>query len=270
MKINFNIIKKIFIITLWVILISGLFVILSFVKKAQDEMPCKSISIFVDTTCNLHFINDQIVKEIIKDSNDNFIGKPVSQIDIYNFEKLLKSNPYIENAEVYKTISGEINISIKQRKPLIRVASIANENYYIDSNGAVMPISNVFTTRVVVANGNIWEPYISFRRINISENDSINKTSNLSQLLILAKFIDKNEFWKSQITQLYLNKDGEFEIIPRLGNHLILFGDITDMEEKFENLFAVYQKGFKNVGWDKYSIINLKYKNQVVCTKKQL
>ncbi|MFA6923570.1 MAG: hypothetical protein WC223_04875 [Bacteroidales bacterium] len=264
---NFNI-KKIIFIVAWIALVNGLFVTLGFIKKTQDNVLCKSVTISIDTTSEMHFINDELVKEMINDKNDSLVGKPVSHIDIFKIEKILRENHYIENADVYSTISGEIKINIKQRKPLIRIVNIKNENYYIDSNGVVMPASNIFTPRIIIANGLIWEPYISFRKILISGNDSLDNTSLLSQLLILAKYISKNDFWKAQIAQVYINYDREIELIPRLGNHTILFGDITDMEEKFNNLMDVYQKGFKNTGWEKYSTINLKYKNQIVCTKK--
>ncbi|MDD5571681.1 MAG: hypothetical protein PHD97_11085 [Bacteroidales bacterium] len=264
---NLNI-EKIILTIVWIALMGGLFVLLGFVKKTQDGVLCKSVIISIDTTNEMHFINDELVKEIINDKGDVFIGKPVSEINIFKTEKLLRENYYIENADVYSTISGEIKINIKQRKPLIRIVNLNNESYYIDSNGFVMPASRNFTARILIANGFIWEPYISFRKVIISDNDSLDNSSLLTQLLILAKYVSKDDFWKAQIAQVYINLDREIELIPRLGNHTVLLGDVIDMEEKFDNLMDVYQKGFKNTGWEKYTLINLKYKNQIVCTKK--
>ena len=75
------------------------------------------------------------------------------------------------------------------------------------------------------------------------------------------------DFLASQIIQLYLNQNKEFELIPRVGNHVILFGDLDGMESKFEKLMLFYQKGVKQIGWNRYTLINLKYKNQLVCVK---
>jgi cell division protein FtsQ len=47
-----------------------------------------------------------------------------------------------------------------------------------------------------------------------------------------------------------------------------VFGTGDDIEIKFEKLMLFYKEGLSRVGWDKYSTINLKYKNQIVCTKK--
>ena len=65
-----------------------------------------------------------------------------------------------------------------------------------------------------------------------------------------------------------MNEDEEMELVPRVGNHTILFGDEKEMDEKFSKLFLFYKEGLSKQGWNKYNVINLKYKDQVVCTKK--
>jgi cell division protein FtsQ len=85
----------------------------------------------------------------------------------------------------------------------------------------------------------------------------------------LASFITGDSFWKSQIEQIYVNRNYDFELIPRVGSHVIELGKVEDLEEKFENLKILYLRGFNRIGWNKYEKISLKYKNQVVCTKIQ-
>jgi cell division protein FtsQ len=82
----------------------------------------------------------------------------------------------------------------------------------------------------------------------------------------LSQYIDKNDFLKAQIEQIYLNDEKEFELIPKIGNNTILFGDTEDMKEKFEKLIVFYRKGLNTIGWNKYKFINLKFKNQIVCS----
>jgi cell division protein FtsQ len=53
-------------------------------------------------------------------------------------------------------------------------------------------------------------------------------------------------------------------LIPRVGKHSIVIGSPENLAEKMENLRIFYIKALKNLGWDKYSVINLKYKNQIV------
>ena len=59
------------------------------------------------------------------------------------------------------------------------------------------------------------------------------------------------------------------ELYPAVGGHKIIFGTTEDMEEKFEKLKVFYKEGLSSIdSWTNYSVINLKYKNQVVCIKK--
>jgi cell division protein FtsQ len=93
---------------------------------------------------------------------------------------------------------------------------------------------------------------------------------------MLADFIRHHEFWNAQVQQVFVNASGEMELIPRVGNHTIVLGDLEggqagyekEMEEKFNKLFLFYREGLSKQGWDKYNTINLTFKDQIVCTKK--
>lgn len=84
----------------------------------------------------------------------------------------------------------------------------------------------------------------------------------------MVDFVNKDDFWRAQIEQVFVQANGELLIVPQVGDYLIEFGTPDDYELKFRNLRAVYQQGFKNIGWNRYKTISVKYRNQVVCTKK--
>ena len=89
-----------------------------------------------------------------------------------------------------------------------------------------------------------------------------------AELAKFALFLQENDFWNNQIEQIYVHPDNEVELIPRVGNHRIVLGSFVDFEEKLDNLRLFYEKAIPKVGWEKYSIISLKYKDQIVCTKR--
>jgi cell division protein FtsQ len=80
-------------------------------------------------------------------------------------------------------------------------------------------------------------------------------------------YITHDKFLKAQIAQIYVNEQNEFELVPRIGNHIILLGTAEDLDDKFRRLVAFYRYGLNKIGWNKYNVINIKYKNQVVCSK---
>ena len=155
----------------------------------------------------------------------------------------------IANVEVYKTPSGIIKMEVEQKMPILRVMSVRG-NYYVDNIGTTMPVSRRYVAHVPVVSG------------------YVEKDLAVTDLYKFALFLQENKFWNNQIEQIYVHPDNEVELIPRVGNHRIILGTFQDFQEKLDNLELFYEQAIPKVGWEKYSIINLKYKNQIVCTKK--
>ena len=154
----------------------------------------------------------------------------------------------------------------------MRIINQAGQGYYLDRTGNVIPLSSNFSPFVMVASGSIREPFTISKTVNIFEADHDSLQENqqvIYELYNLASFIDADEFWKAQIEQIFVDKNYDFELVPRVGPHIIEFGKADRMEEKFENLKLLYTEGLNHLGWNQYIRINVKYKNQIVCTKIQ-
>jgi cell division protein FtsQ len=151
------------------------------------------------------------------------------------------------------------------------VINYNNESFYVDSEGQFMPLSEKYTARVPVASGYIFDRESGIR-LRKFDNDQINDTSiaktKIEHLFHVISYTDTSEFWRSVVQQLYVNVNGEIEMIPRIGNHSVILGDAVSLDEKFSKLLIFYKEGINKKGWNKYQTVNLKYKNQVVCTKK--
>ena len=266
-------IKKILNISVWCILIVGLVVCLGFVEKQENDLVGKNLIIHIDQDDESYFVQKDDIRELIRDRGDSVINQPVSSINIPALENVLNSHASIAKAEVSMSVNGDLKVDIVQRKPIIRVINANNESYYIDDTGKLMPLSEKYTAKVLVANGYIYEPYARRYMYSISDilkfPNIIEKTV-LDDLYELAQYINADGFWKAQIEQIYINKENEIELIPRVGDHSIVLGDISGMDEKFKKLMIFYKEGMNTTGlWNNYSSINIKYKDQIVCTKKE-
>ena len=259
---------------MWSVLIIGLLVTMGFVNKEQDSLPCKSLDIKVNQDDDLYFLNKMDIRQLIRDRGDSIIGQPKATVNITELENALNSHADIANAEVYMTVNGDVKVEVKQRKPVVRVINANGDSYYLDSEGKLMPLSDKYTAKVVVANGSIMEPYAKrymYSVQQIGSDSSMKANSMLDELFAMANYINADEFWKAQIQQIYINSDKDMELVPMVGNQKIIFGDTTLMDEKFKKLLTFYQQGLNTTGWwYKYSTINLKFKNQIVCTKKEI
>jgi cell division protein FtsQ len=268
MKIN----KKIISFVLWIIGLSMLLFSLAFATAKQKKVEIQNLSISIANTEVNDFIDEDDLKRYLKDRQDTFLNTEIKNLDITNIEKVLNAHPDIEHADVSVDINGDVTIDATQRTPMVRVFNLDGESYYIDTQSKLMPLNETQTARVLIATGFIFEPYS--RRVMtpvnvIAKNEIYNKFSVLDDIYGMADYIRKDSLLNNLVHQIKVLPNKELELYLAIGNHKILFGEAVNIDEKFKKLKLFYTEGLnKTDGWNKYSIINLKYKNQVVCTKK--
>lgn len=112
------------------------------------------------------------------------------------------------------------------------------------------------------------------RKLLLSENQkkSAKKYLYLYKLLNFVEFVEDDEFWRSQIVQINVTTPKgyatpQIEIVPRAGKHVVCLGDIDQAEAGLDKLLLFYREALAWEGWDGYSYIDLRYKDQIVCTK---
>lgn len=262
--------KRILIISGWVVLVAGASILLGFAKSKRNTTICKSLDVIITQNGKDLFITADEIRALITKGQDTLEGKEMDQINIPEIEQMLKDNPYIINAQVYATLDGYIKIKVTQKNPIARIINRNEESYYVDSAGYFMPLTDNCTPRVLIVNGLINDAYAGNYRSNAKKMETDTSVhSVLPSIYKIAAYINHNEFWKAQITQVYVDSLKEFTLIPRIGGQRIVLGDTTDIKQKFDKLFVLYKEGFNsNEKWNEYTTINLKYKHQIICTKK--
>lgn len=248
----------------------ALVVVMVSVRKSYRNTICKDLIVTVLDSADAKYITQSsVISYLLQNIETDIEGNYFKNIDISNIENLMKMHPYVKTVEVYRAGSQVIQIKVTQRKPFIRIFDDKNFSFYVDKEGYILPLSKTYASYVSVFTGNIphYDSLFNSNQVYNIDNE-IFDTSNYQLIYDLAKKIDQDEFMLSLIDQVNVLPNNEFEMIPKVGNCKILFGTIDSAETKFENLLAFYQQAAPKVGWDLYSQINLKYLNQVVCTKK--
>lgn len=264
--------KKIMRISFWVLLIAGLTTVFAFVQKQEDELLCSKVNISIERNPMVEnfFVNEDDIRKLIAQHFGQIENAPLKNIDVNYLERLIYTNPWVSKADVYLTINGVVDIQIEQRQPILRIINQKQESYYMDSNGKLMLWSPDFTPRTLIATGNIKESFEEWNHVSMPElinNDTLKTRTMLDDFYKMARFILADEFWSAHVEQIYLNNHGEIELAPKVGNHKIIFGTSDEMEEKFWKLKTFYKEGLNYVGWENYDTLNLKFANQVICTK---
>jgi len=262
--------KKVSRLSAQVLVVFAFLASVGFTEHRRGGNACKEIVIHVDDSLGNSFVQRQDIAQLIRDKFGNLEGKLLYSINISLLEKIIDSNPFVLKAQVFSTVDGKLEVEVKQRTPIVRIINTFNESFYIDDRGTLMPMSDKFSAHVPVANGNIFnrETEQRIRRVTEQEiRDTSFSATLLEKIFMVSDYVRTHDFWNAQIEQIYINAAGEIELIPRVGNQTILFGDESELEKKFEKLYTFYKEGLSKTGWNQYKTINVTFKDQVVCSK---
>jgi cell division protein FtsQ len=228
----------------------------TFASSRQNEKMCKKVSIKIDNEYNNYFIGDKEVRNLLtREGERKLEGLPNQNIDLKNLEKRIEANKFVSEAEVYRDLDGNIEVSVKQNRPIARIIR-NDQDVYIDSEGHTLPLSDRYTARVI--------PITKSAFIK-SLDQGFFRDSAGAAYLDLIKFVENDAFWKAQIAQMHIEGNGKVSFLPQIGEHTIEFGKPTDVEKKFKKLMIFYKEVLPVMGWDKYKRVNVEYVDQIIC-----
>lgn len=215
----------------------------------------------VDNPNDLRFIQSDDVRDLIFKEFGHYIeGQPVGKINVQDVEKTLEKDGFIKQADVYIDAQNTLHIRITQRQPAVRVIDISDPPYYLDAEGRRIAISPKYSARVLAITGDLGV---------FAENYQEVENSRLRKAFLLAQYITANAFWSAQIEQIHIDYSGEATLTPKIGDHVIPFGQPdVDIEDKFQRLEAFYKEAMPREGWNEYKSLSVAYKNQVVAKKR--
>ncbi|MBE6292922.1 MAG: cell division protein FtsQ [Bacteroidales bacterium] len=237
--------------TIILILLAGyiVFATIAFCNKPTNEI-CKGIYLEMRDSSETGYMTTADIAVLLKQNGLDPTGKLIDEVSCRSMEQQLNKVPLIASCECYKTINGYVVVEVECRKPILRVINSSGDSFYIDEEGEV--IEHIAKpTYIPIATGHISREFAR------------------KELLTLAQYLFADELWNAQIEQIHVTPREEIELIPRVGDHTIVLGRPGNYAYKFSKLRTFYEKGLSQVGWDRYSRINIDYNNQVVGTKKE-
>lgn len=241
---------------------------LGFVERTTDGTPVTELRVHVQGGEGLHFIDERAVRGEVLAHGTPVLGAPVGSLDAPGIETRLRNIPCVASAEVYHTLDGILHVKVRQREPVVRVFNADGTSYYIDEEGWTMPVDPDYTARVLVVTGALAEPIAANGVRSVYESDSVQQHFRSDDIHRLALFVRTDPLWNALIDQVVVTADGGFELIPRIGGQRILLGDGTALKQRFEKLRLFYREGIPKADWRRYSRIDLRFADQVVCTKR--
>lgn len=244
---------------LLILLLGVVGVLLFSTTYKTNSASCNGINVnFKKTSSGAFLTKNDILETIEKDFSTSVKGRNLQTVDLSFVEQIVQNIPFVKQADAYFDSNFILNVNIIEKRPLVRVINSNNVSYYIDNEANKFEVSPNFTVRIVLASGFIKDD----KAINVPLSSNVDKA-----IFELASFIDANQLWKAMIEQIYVEKNGDFVLIPKVGDFEILIGEVKDLETKFKKLENFYKK---DVDIDQViKVVNLKYSNQILCELKQ-
>ena len=255
-------IRKVLFISIWLVIGSGMLVLLIAAIGKQKKDTCKDyvISIKGINEGELFLQKSDITRLLKASTHGNIKGQPKKVFDLQQMEELLEDNVWVKEARLYFDTHEVLHVSVTEREPIARVFTAGGRSFYLDQEGKFMQLSDRVSAKLPVFTG-----FPDKKKLNAADS------SLLKDLINTATFISHDKFWNAQVAQVDIVTCGptcwEFEMIPLIGNHLVKLGDGQQMQQKFARLFTFYKEVLSKSGFDKYKTDDVRYEGQVVAGK---
>ena len=258
-------VKKILSIVLWVVTGAAIIVLFAFARKSYLEAPLKGIGLNVERTHSVGFVE----KDSIISQARSICGMDrhtvIADIDMTRLHRMLDENPWIARSSVYIDLNDTLRLSATEYEPALRVYNREGRSVYLTHEGVIIPSSPRYTPHLIIASGNYG---FTIPRRNGNIYDSLYLDSGLAEALSIAEAIEKDPFLKEHIGQIYRNNDNDHEVVVNNLPIQVIVGDTCEIGDKLFRLKALLEKYQGTTELESYQSMNLKYKNQIVCTKK--
>jgi len=252
--------KFILIRILWLIGALLLITLFVFAWKGKSDKKCNAIQIELTGNSNGFLFMDE--KEILKFINEKGVnvGMSINDINLIQLEKQLNEIKWVENTNIYFDNLQQLQVKIEQRLPVARLFTVSGNSFYIDKVATRLPLRQLSVIRLPIFTG------FPSEQENLSKPDSV----LLSDILHFALIVKQDSFFLSQIAQINIAPNGDFEMIPALGDHTVLFGSVENIENKLNRLYTFYKKVWPSSGINAYQVLDLRFDHQLLALKKGL
>jgi cell division protein FtsQ len=230
--------------------------LIAFSERKQGGSVCKDIVIELDNLHGNHFLDEADIMKLVEGSGQSIKGIGIDRIDLRAIEKKIKYDKHILDAELFGDLKGNLIVNVELRRPVARIVQSDAPDAYIAEDGVIMPVSEKYSSRVILISG----PFVK----RLLEDEDLTKSEEGLQLKEMIEFINGDDFWKAQIAQLDINSNGKIVIYPQVTGQRVEFGKAENFEIKFKKLMIFYKEILPQRGWTKYDRVNLEYEGQII------
>lgn len=258
-------VKKILSIALWVITGVALIVLFAFGRNWYLKTPLKGITLHLERSHFNGFVQEDSLLAYAEAVCDIEHHNQISNVDMLRVNKMLTDNPWIEQGSAYINLNDTLVINAREYEPVLRVYGIDGRSVYVAADGVIIPSSPHYTPHLIIASGNFNLPMPDK---NAHTTDTVYGQSGIASALVIAQAVTHDDYLKSHVGQIYKNADNDFELTVNNLPAKVIVGDTVNLDDKLSRLKTLLEKFINTEELTGYKSLDLRYKNQIVCTKK--
>ncbi|MGN0214187.1 MAG: cell division protein FtsQ/DivIB [Muribaculaceae bacterium] len=220
-----------------------------FANKQAGEALCTKLEVNIVNSDSSTFVTRENILQELRRLHIEPVGERMCKINTKYIEQMLNQSEYLENVECVILNNHTLQIQASQLVPVMRIFD-GNQSYYVNRRGKRMSATARYHVDVPVVSGHFTADFPPQR------------------MLPLINFVEADETLNSLVTMYSVRDSNNIFIVPCIMGHVVNIGAPRDLENKFAKLREFYAKVMPQKGWLYYDTISVKFRNQVVATRR--
>ena len=229
----------------------------AFAAVRQAQRRVGGVIVSISNEFNNFFISQREVTSLLtRQGRDRLEGSAPDEVDLKALEARLKAHSFVKEAQVYRDLAGNLHADVRQSRPIARlVHADSRQDSYLDADGRRLPLSPLFTARVVPVSRQGGAPLSA----------AFFQDSSGTRYLEFLRYVDEKPFWRAQVAEIFVGPNGKISFTQQVGDQRVEFGFPENISEKFAKLMVFYRQIPPVLGWDTYHRVNVEFKDQIIC-----
>lgn len=238
-----------------IMLVIYLVVALTLTAAEADNDVCQGIHITVNNSgvSDRQFVSAEELSHEIGDLPENAKGMPLASINTQEIRRTLLGLDKVEDVQVVRMTDGSIDITAQPIVPVMRVFD-NGKSYYINKDGKRVSANARYHKDVPIVEGHF---------------EAGDTTFTPQSLLPLINYIASDSIWNSFISMVKVKSPNDIILVPVIREHVINIGSPNHFDDKFSRLKKFYKHVLPRQGWEKYDTLTLKWRGQLVASKRR-
>ena len=233
-------------------------------SNARRTVMCTGVEIAVLDSMQNSFVSKADVKGFLDKEYGKYVGQIIDSIDLIKVEDIIDGRSAVLKSQAYVTKDGMLHVDVTQRNPVVRFQT-KDGGFYADAEGYIFPLQKTYASYVQVIDGNIPLSADSGYK---GDMESPEEKEWFDNMMNVVNYIENSRIWKDKIVQISIDEKKDIILIPREGNERFIFGQPTDIRDKFSKMEKYYTHIIPAKGEGHYRFVDLKYEGQIVCRAK--